>query len=631
MQYTKLSSLLSFLDESKADKVKSALLAKYPDDQEAVSKVLAANMLGPSLWFPAMEMWSARKTEPIEETIAAITSYVKNREKLGDISQYKTTDQLRAALNVLVSKSAMKNMAKAAKSSADRIYEDSDYVVVFAKSKEASCVYGAGTTWCTAATEKGNLFYPYARNGVWLYYIIDKKDDPRENPFAKMSIGFDGAGKISWGRDGGLSVNAVNDGLREKTVREVLGDRFEPIFAAINKHHQTNSGPVAAADPSQGFVTRQHPALENYRKLVNDPAALLAELEKFAAADDSDAIVDYIRGLGDIAGYNPDSLIIFFDVLNGMDQLEDSYDGRTYYPHKFYQLFAKFFTKNPQAKQDKRIWDHLLHKLEGNDVGFIPSMILTYCESLRPEELAAIVQIIGDLTVELYGQTLTPYIEHEYINQNPDIFSQRFDNLAKRLVSKRDDGYILALVRTINSDVRMNAQNRFLFMVAFLEALYPDPDNEGTEKHSRDTVRTVADLCMDYILGNEVTDLPDHPYRIFNAASPEKKFPLIQSDPRKNWWLISNGGYVLRDLFRSFAGDPNNPPEIQNAVAEAVMQPYLSKLSNISFYQKDLVRLMLRNFKALTPENKQALADYHHPNRLDESLGLQQLLYRSIG
>lgn len=50
-----LSTLL-FIDEAKADKIKAALLAKYPNDLDAVNKVLAANMLGPATWFPVMEL-----------------------------------------------------------------------------------------------------------------------------------------------------------------------------------------------------------------------------------------------------------------------------------------------------------------------------------------------------------------------------------------------------------------------------------------------------------------------------------------------------------------------------------------------------------------------------------------------
>lgn len=62
----------------------------------------------------------------------------------------------------------------------------------------------------------------------------------------------------------------------------------------------------------------------------------------------------------------------------------------------------------------------------------------------------------------------------------------------------------------------------------------------------------------------------------------------------------------------------NLPPEIQNLVAQYIMQPAIGKLGNLN--RRDFVRLMLGNYKALTPENYQALIDYYQPNKPEPRL-----------
>jgi len=53
--------------------------------------------------------------------------------------------------------------------------------IVMPKTKEASCKYGAGTKWCTAAAED-NQFNRYHKNwGMNIYYILPKKVDPDWN------------------------------------------------------------------------------------------------------------------------------------------------------------------------------------------------------------------------------------------------------------------------------------------------------------------------------------------------------------------------------------------------------------------------------------------------------------------
>jgi len=59
------------------------------------------------------------------------------------------------------------------KSDAEKIYQDSRWIVVVPKTHEASCHYGAGTKWCTTTRGITSYFESYTTNGI-LFYILDK-------------------------------------------------------------------------------------------------------------------------------------------------------------------------------------------------------------------------------------------------------------------------------------------------------------------------------------------------------------------------------------------------------------------------------------------------------------------------
>lgn len=56
--------------------------------------------------------------------------------------------------------------------SAEKVFETDKIVIIHPLTQEASCTYGAGTKWCTAA-EKNNMFNTYNSKGP-LYILIDK-------------------------------------------------------------------------------------------------------------------------------------------------------------------------------------------------------------------------------------------------------------------------------------------------------------------------------------------------------------------------------------------------------------------------------------------------------------------------
>jgi hypothetical protein len=73
-------------------------------------------------------------------------------------------------------------------SSAKKIYEDSNILIVKPLTYEASCKYGSGTRWCTTMADTPTYFKQYTSgDNQSLYYVILKKFD-RHNKFYKIAI-----------------------------------------------------------------------------------------------------------------------------------------------------------------------------------------------------------------------------------------------------------------------------------------------------------------------------------------------------------------------------------------------------------------------------------------------------------
>lgn len=69
---------------------------------------------------------------------------------------------------------------------AKQVYEDERFVVVTPETHDASCYYGAGTKWCTAAKQGSSHFDSYNRDGK-LFYIIDKRAKSQDR-FYKVAL-----------------------------------------------------------------------------------------------------------------------------------------------------------------------------------------------------------------------------------------------------------------------------------------------------------------------------------------------------------------------------------------------------------------------------------------------------------
>ena len=125
---------------------------------------------------------SVIKKRFVKEDLPKATEYLKDFDRYKsrlsinqrDINSYDSLSDLYLAIKSF--RDAEKPITpKDIKSGAEKVYEDERWLVVIPHTKEASCLYGANTQWCTAAREN-NAFKEYNENG-YLYINIDKKNN----------------------------------------------------------------------------------------------------------------------------------------------------------------------------------------------------------------------------------------------------------------------------------------------------------------------------------------------------------------------------------------------------------------------------------------------------------------------
>ena len=120
----------------------------------------------------------------LEMVLDAVKTFDRKRNnlKVKDLYSYDSYTDLNDALNNLKKR---QRVIKTHEQS-EVVYEDDRFKVVVPESHDASCYYGAGTRWCTAAKDKPSHFKSYNQEGK-LFYILDKTL-PTSNPYYKVAL-----------------------------------------------------------------------------------------------------------------------------------------------------------------------------------------------------------------------------------------------------------------------------------------------------------------------------------------------------------------------------------------------------------------------------------------------------------
>lgn len=93
-------------------------------------------------------------------------------QKYSDINKIKGFVELYKTLDLIKEFIKQEKLEKVGSDEFKELYRSKDYLVIIPLTKKASCVYGAGTRWCTAAKEH-NMFDNYDE----LIIVIDRKNN----------------------------------------------------------------------------------------------------------------------------------------------------------------------------------------------------------------------------------------------------------------------------------------------------------------------------------------------------------------------------------------------------------------------------------------------------------------------
>jgi Leucine rich repeat variant len=214
----------------------------------------------------------------IEDYIPPLLSLQKNKEKFEPnfLENLQSVEELNKALNQKVSSDEM----AVSEEQFGKLAEENGWILYMPHTTEASCEIGKtggrrDTTWCTTRPDSSNMFLHYSASSdrnIILFYVVKKGVNAETDPHAKMSVGFiDGEPKFSQGA-GGVSVNASNDNLDQEKFEQVLGKDLASKFLQIMQE-------------KAGSLKGEHPAKDEFRKLVQNPKAFQAKIDGFAKDD----------------------------------------------------------------------------------------------------------------------------------------------------------------------------------------------------------------------------------------------------------------------------------------------------------------------------------------------------------
>jgi hypothetical protein len=272
----------TLLVEAILEDIFSDMVKKYPHQE---SNLLFAKKRGiKPKYFQWLAKAMAQSMEPIEDVIPVVSAFDKNQQKIqakfggnsGDINSYRTVADLSNRLESL--SSAVSNNP-----GGEVLYEDETWLVVFPRTTEESCASGKNTSWCTARTQSSNLFLSYTgrSDGIFLFYVINKSLNPRVNPNAKISVGFNKGKPVFDGQDGGMTVNGNNEGITHEKFQSLVGPENASMFLGVMTKK------IADLDGN-------HPASTELAQIATDHAKFLAKIQTFKHEEEREDFLQLI-------------------------------------------------------------------------------------------------------------------------------------------------------------------------------------------------------------------------------------------------------------------------------------------------------------------------------------------------
>lgn len=255
--------LINLIQEGRVDDFKSKFTTKF--GEENINKIID-NIPHKYLGWVGKNLDTKDFDANLKNLSTAIDKFGKISTNLPitDLYQYKSIGELLNALSEYESKSRrkFKNIA-----GGNVVYEDKRFLVVNPLTHDASCYYGKGTKWCTAA-QGDSHFKRYNEDGK-LFYILDKTL-PSSDPQYKVALlnKFDGD-RSYWDAED----HTINGGWIFNTIilEAILNSINQYINAAYPEQVKLFSDKVAAKREKERLERiRQERILQEKRELAEE-------------------------------------------------------------------------------------------------------------------------------------------------------------------------------------------------------------------------------------------------------------------------------------------------------------------------------------------------------------------------
>lgn len=122
-------------------------------------------------WLLNLYQKGALKNEDLYKAKEYLSTFVKFNAKINqkDINKYSTLPELYKTIEPFISNpeqsTSKSDEVRKIKEGSQKVYEDAKWLVIVPHTQEASCYYGKGTQWCTAADVSDNMFDYYNEKG----------------------------------------------------------------------------------------------------------------------------------------------------------------------------------------------------------------------------------------------------------------------------------------------------------------------------------------------------------------------------------------------------------------------------------------------------------------------------------
>jgi hypothetical protein len=251
-------------------------------------------------------------------------STVGQNLNLKDINQYDKISTLKNALDDYDNR--VRREIKTV-DDADVIYEDSEMIVVSPKTHKSSCYFGAGTKWCTTASDSGH-YDRYNQDGKLFYFI--SKTKPTSDPTYKVALlkKFDGSETY---------YNAPDDSFRTGWIFGT--EKLEKILSRINSY-------ISTTFADQLKIWNDKELAEKERQRLNREANERIQRQKLAQAEErrqtnewdiedtddvgirANALFKYLVSIDDLQELTPEIKSRIAEAERELAQYQEQYDSQ---------------------------------------------------------------------------------------------------------------------------------------------------------------------------------------------------------------------------------------------------------------------------------------------------------------